>query len=163
MIHYIAVNTHFLKYAQKEKIRKLGECQDYPYPKNKVDFEYNIDFNNNKNKQIQNVCDYEKNYQKNNLVNSSSVPFNFISSSEIPNPLTIHDLRHKDEKVCNMTKQIGSIYDYGRLFAPNFNPEYQQYYKNSRNAFNRNKGMCADTYNRAHTYGPGLKPFRKFK
>ncbi|KAL4443159.1 hypothetical protein ABPG74_002226 [Tetrahymena malaccensis] len=155
------------------KQRKLGEYKDFPYPRNKKDCETNINFNKGNKKlemgnesvqsQQNTIRQASQLYQNKNLMNCSSVGYNFITNTIVENPKTIQELRGDHQNICNRTKQIGSIYDKGRLFAPNFNPEYQSFFKTNEIAFHRNKGMCADTYNRAHTYGPGLKPFRKFK
>jgi len=51
----------------------------------------------------------------------------------------------------------------GAGWSPKYRPEFSKYIQENSLPFNRMKGMCTGTYERAHTYGPAIKPFRKFK
>ncbi len=49
---------------------------------------------------------------------------NFISHSSNNNPKTIKDLRKESDRIAYKTKEIAYISDLGRLFSPNFNPDF---------------------------------------
>lgn len=96
-----------------------------------------------------------------NLMNSSSLNYDFISFTHKNNPETISSLRAKGGAMTNKKKSIAEFADLGRLMCPNFNPEFQETLRDRPNAFRRPKGMCA--YLCETEKGYGRKQFRKFK
>ena len=96
-----------------------------------------------------------------NLMNSSSLNYDFIAYTHKQNPETIYTLRTKGGIVTNKKKSIAEFADLGRLMCPNFNPEFQDTLRERPNAFRRPKGMCAFLCETEKGYG--RKQFRKFK
>jgi hypothetical protein len=96
-----------------------------------------------------------------NLMNSSSLNYDFISYTHKQNPDTIYSLRTKGGIVTNKKKSIAEFADLGRLMCPNFNPEFQETLRERPFAFRRPKGMCAYLCDTEKGYG--RKQFRKFK
>ena len=62
----------------------------------------------------------------------------------------------------NRTKALSEFIDLTRVPAPNYNPDYQNQYKDNQNTFRKIHGMCSDYYD---SYGQGksvyTKPFVK--
>ena len=96
-------------------------------------------------------------------MNSSSVNYDFITMRNDLQVNKLNQIYNENQNVTHKTQQIAKITDQGRLFCPNFNPSYQDSLRSNVNTFKKGKGMCAETYNRAASYGPGIRPFRKFK
>ena len=96
-----------------------------------------------------------------NLMNSSSLNYDFITYTNKINPETIYSLRTKGGIMTNKKKSIAEFADLGRLMCPNFNPEFQDTLKDRPTAFRRPKGMCAHLCETEKGYG--RKQFRKFK
>lgn len=96
-----------------------------------------------------------------NLMNSSSLNYNFISYTNKMNPDTIHTLRSKGGIITNKKKSIAEFADLGRLMCPNFNPEFKDTLRERPDAFRRPKGMCS--YLCETEKGYGRKQFRKYK
>lgn len=96
-------------------------------------------------------------------MNCSSVDYNFIAQTLKDYPQTMKNKLVQEKNIAYKTAQVAKVADYGRLFCPNFNQDYQTTIKKNPQSYYRIKGMCAGTYDRAHGYGPGIKPFRKFK
>ena len=114
-------------------------------------------------KNEQNSSDYSKIKadQIKNLMNSSSLNYDFISYTNKVNPDTIYTLRSKGGIITNKKKSIAEFADLGRLMCPNFNPEFKETMRDRPNAFRRPKGMCS--YLCETEKGYGRKQFRKFK
>lgn len=96
-----------------------------------------------------------------NLMNSSSLNYDFISFTHKINPDTIYSLRDKGGIMTNKKKSIAEFADLGRLMCPNFNPNFQETLKDRPTAFRRPKGMCSYLCENAKGYG--RKQFRKYK
>lgn len=75
------------------KLRKLGDYVDFPNPKNKVNCDSKIDFNlaPSHPSQVEGKAPVE--CAARNLMNSSSVPYNFVTNTLNEVPKTINDLR----------------------------------------------------------------------
>jgi hypothetical protein len=58
---------------------------------------------------------------------------------------------------------MGEVADLGGLCYPNFNKEYQEKYRENSTVFRRSKGMWPSVMEPKYTYGPFMKPFKKYK
>ena len=114
-----------------------------------------------KDKKHLEIIQMQKTEEIKNLMNSSSLNYDFISYTHKMNPETISSLRTRGGIMTNKKKSIAEFADLGRLMCPNFNPEFQETLKERPNAFRRPKGMCS--YLCETEKGYGRKQFRKFK
>lgn len=60
-----------------------------------------------------------------------------------------------------MKKGISEYFELTRLFAPNFDPLYNQEYKKNQDIFKKNTGIFSHVYDRAHHNGFIVVPFKK--
>lgn len=58
---------------------------------------------------------------------------------------------------------MGEVADLGGLCYPNFNKEYQDKFKDNQTVFRKSKGMYPAVQEVKYTYGPFMKPFKKYK
>ena len=58
---------------------------------------------------------------------------------------------------------MGEVTDLGGLCYPNFNPVYQENFKTNQNVFRKSKGMWPSVQEKQYSYGPFMKPFKKYK
>lgn len=156
------------------KLPRLGNPKPYPHQKSSInlrdsptknDFPFENVISQIKNLPYQPGLE-SKNYwdvnkqTSGNLMNASSIPYNFISFTEKENRDTVKSLR-KNENIAYKKKAIAEFADLGRLMCPNINPEFQEILKNRPDAFKRPKGMCGKLCETEKGYG--RKQFRKFK
>lgn len=99
-------------------------------------------------------------YKPRSLINSLSVDYNIIanckptykgnSAGQLYGEL-------KDNKICHKKKAIGELSDLGRLYNPNFHPDYKETYKKDPHAFNKWSGYCSSTIDKGFKNGNAHK------
>jgi hypothetical protein len=107
----------------------------------------------------------ERQYNQNetlSLINCESAPYNFVTLSKKKPADTYRNLAPKFG-IQHRKKSIAEIHDLGRLYHPNYHPEYQKTIKDNDKAFRRTHGMFTRYLDDAKRKGALSKPFQKFK
>ncbi|KAM3135161.1 hypothetical protein pb186bvf_012807 [Paramecium bursaria] len=136
-------------------LRKLGTAQDHPYPK-KAKFEIAQEQHNSQTNNL------TQDIKPTSLMNATSVKYNFIAFTQ-NQAAPINDLKSEQKIIHKKKGGMGEVADLGGLCYPNFNREYQEKFKENQTAFRRVKGDWPSVSDPKYTYGPFMKPFKKYK
>ncbi|CAD8059356.1 unnamed protein product [Paramecium sonneborni] len=96
------------------------------------------------------------------MMNVSSVKFDFISFTQAKSQ-PFNDLKQEMKILHKKKGGMGEIADLGGLCYPNFNKEYQDKIKENQTVFRKQKGEYPAVTEPKYTYGPFMKPFKKYK
>ena len=90
------------------------------------------------------------------------MPYNYISLIKKKPPDSYKNLSIRP-LIQNKKKAIAEISDIGRLYNPNYHPEYQKAYKLNNSAFRRKPGCFTHLVDDAQRKGSLSKPFQRYK
>ncbi|CAD8133159.1 unnamed protein product (macronuclear) [Paramecium tetraurelia] len=145
-------------------LRKLGQAQDHPFPR-KAKFESaqeQAQMQQTSYSKANNSQQDIKQVQPGSMMNVPSVKFDFISFTQ-GKQQPFHDLKQELKILHKKKGGMGEIADLGGLCYPNFNREYQDKFKENQTIFRKQKGDYPAVTDPKFSYGPFMKPFKKFK
>ena len=102
-------------------------------------------------------------FKPRSMINCSSMEYNVISLRKPRQEGISRKNMYSEEKICNKKKAQGEISDLGRLYNPNFHPDYKDYYKKNNIVFLKYKGYCSPQIDEGFKNGNQHKLFYKYR
>lgn len=97
-------------------------------------------------------------------MNCPSVEYDILSGAKpVLRESSIDNLRATDEKIGFKKKAIAELSDLGRLYHPNFNLTYKDYFIGDKDCFKKAEGMCSKLADGGYKNGQVHKLFYNYR
>ena len=151
-INYLSTDHISIRYPDMSTINKLKKNNNNNYYFLKMKGEFNSN-----NESLSFWKPY--NIKNDNNFNRSSVNYNIINNKD--NSISgKKDISLTEKTINNKRKGLGEFYHLQRDYEPNYNPKYNNFFRENKSGFKKYKGIFTEMYDSYNRNGNIYKPFK---